>query len=62
MKSIDTISTLIILTVGYYCILTLPYITYIIFNFGIKYPMWLIIIMGIISAFLANITLNKLEK
>lgn len=48
-------------SIGIYCFLTLPFLTYILFNFGIIYPMWLIMICSVTSPILSNF-LTKWEK
>lgn len=62
MKTLNEIFLVIILTLGYYCFFTLPNITMMIFDIGFGYPLWLNVTFGLISAVLANITLNKLNK
>ena len=59
----------IIMSVGVFCILTLP--NFIAFQtmdidtghyYGYAYPFWLIMLIGIISGPLGNLIVNRLEK
>jgi hypothetical protein len=62
MKNLKSLFENLIISLGLYFFLTLPHITKLIFNIGVFYPLWLIIILGVGSTIVGNIITYKFFK
>jgi hypothetical protein len=66
MKYLKELGLAIGITVILYIILTFPHIALVFFNFGIEYPLWLLLCIGFISGFsgtfISNWIINNKEK
>ena len=49
METIRRLSLTVLLSVGVFCILTIPHLTFIFWGFGYVYPNWLMMIVGLLS-------------
>jgi hypothetical protein len=50
------------ITITLYFVLTLPFISFILFGFGFNYPLWLLLVCSFISIISSPIIYNKFFK
>ena len=62
MDALDRFFLTILFTMGIYCVFTIPHLLLIIFGWGIAYPLWLCIVLGIISALLSPFVVKRFAQ